>query len=152
VQENTYNFQFDQLKEIKNDESIPFLYGEAQNYICSYKWCKNVLRCWYDENSSILDKLGLFLFEIDPTNKDVDKYIWIIVGDLPSVYLDASIETGKEALETYCILMEEWADNVLQGHSLEECYPVKAEPIIVNAESLKSRVAFIRKELLGMNI
>lgn len=100
----------------------------------------------------MLDKLGVFLFEIKPANDDVDRYIWIIVGDLPSVYLDASIETGKEALEAYCYLMEEWSNNVLQGHSLDDCYPVEAESANENAALLKKRIAFIRKELLPMKL
>jgi hypothetical protein len=148
VQEINNNFPFDQLKEIEESKSIPQLYEEAKSFLNSHEWCKKVIQAWHDEDFSILDKLGVFLFEIEPANDNVDKYIWIIVGDLPSVYLDASVETGKQALEVYCDLMEEWSDNVLQGRSLEECYPVEAELTNENAELLKRRISFIRKELL----
>lgn len=148
MQENNYNLPFDQLKEVEEGNDIPPLYEEAKSFLSSRKWCKKVEKGWYDEDFSILDKLGVFLFKIQPINDDVDNNIWIVIGDLPSVYLDASVETGKEALETYCELMSEWVDNVLKGQSLEESYPVEAEPTEENAELLKKRIAFIRRELL----
>ena len=148
MQENNNNFPFNQLKEIEEGNGIPPLYETAKSFLYSHKWCKQVEKAWYDEDFSILDKLAVFLFKIEPVNDDVDNHIWIIVGDLPSVYLDASVETGKEALETYCELMSEWVDNVLKGQSLEESYPVEAEPSEENAELLKKRIAFIRRELL----
>ena len=148
MQENSHKFPFDQLKEVEEANGIPPLYEKAKSFLCSHKWCKNVEKGWYDEDFSILDKLGVFLFRIEPINSDIDNHIWIISGDLPSVYLDASVETGKEALETYCELMSEWVDNVLQDKSSEKCYPVEAEPTKENAELLKKRIAFIRRELL----
>jgi hypothetical protein len=148
LQENNYNFRFDQLKVIEESVEMPLLYGEAKAFLHSHNWCKKVIKVWYEEDLSILDKLGVFLFEIEPINDEVDSYIWVIVGDLPAVYLDASVQTGKEALKTYCDLMEEWADNVLQCTPLEESYPVEAKPNRENAEHLKKRTAFIRRELL----
>ena len=148
MQENNHNFPFDQLKEVEEGNDIAPLHEEAISFLYSHKWCNKVGKGWYDEDFSILDKLGVFLFEIEPINDDVDNHIWIIVGDLPSVYLDASVETGKEALEIYCEIISEWVGNVLKGQSLEESYPVAAEPTQENAELLKKRIAFIRRELL----
>jgi hypothetical protein len=78
----------------------------------------------------------------------VDDFIWVIAGDLPFVYLDKSITTGKEALTTYCELMQEWSDNVKAGKSLNECYPVPVDPTLESAKLLSDRIAFIRQELL----
>ena len=148
VQENNHNFPFEQLKEVEEGNNVPPLFEEAKSFLCSHKWCKGVQKGWYDEDFSILDKLGVFLFKIEPINNDIDSHIWTIVGDLPSVYLDASVVTGKEALETYCELMSEWVDNVLKGLSLDESYPVEAEPTEKNAELLKKRISFIKREVL----
>ncbi|MEO6133932.1 MAG: hypothetical protein ABIP35_02190 [Ginsengibacter sp.] len=136
------------LTEIEEIQAILSLYYEAKNYIEDFDWCVSTKKCWYDKDFGIYEKIGIFLFEIEPLNENVDDFIWVVVGDLPSVYLDKSIKTGQEALEQYCELMQEWADSVKSGNSLEECYPVPVDPTIENAELLNSRIAFVKRELL----
>lgn len=138
----------DKLTEIEELQSILGLYYEARNHLESFEWCVSTKKAWYDKEHGIYEKIGVFLFEIEPINDTVDDFIWVIVGDLPSVYLDKSITTGEEALETYCELMQEWADNVKSRKSLDECYPVPVDPTEENAELLSRRVAFIKRELL----
>ena len=138
----------DKLTEIEEIQAILGLYYDAKNYIEDFDWCLSTKKCWYDKDFGIYEKFGVFLFEIKPLNNNVDDFIWVIVGDLPSVYLDKSITTGQEAVEQYCELMQEWAENVKCGKSLDECYPVPVDPTIENAELLSSRVAFVRRELL----
>ena len=38
-------------------------------------------KCWYDKDHGIYEKIGIFLFEIEPINDTVDDYVWVIVGD-----------------------------------------------------------------------
>lgn len=87
-------------------------------------------------------------FEVEPMTETVDKFIWIIIGDLPTVYLDEGVKTSQEALKLYCELMSEWADNIVEGLSLDGCYPVNVEPTMENAGLLRRRIDFIVKELL----
>ena len=136
------------LTEIEELQAILGLYYDAKNFIEDFDWCVSIKKSWYDKDFSIFEKIGIFLFEIEPLKENVDDFIWVIVGDLPSVYLDKSITTGQEALKRYCELMQEWADNVKNEKSLEECYPVPSDPTIENAELLSSRIAFLRRELL----
>lgn len=138
----------DKLTEIEDIQAILSLYYDAKNYIEDFDWCISTKKCWYDKDHGIYEKVGVFLFEIEPINDTVDDFIWVIVGDLPFVYLDKSIKTGEEALETYCELMQEWSDKVKSGNSLDECYPVPVDPTRENADLLSSRIAFIRRELL----
>lgn len=138
----------DKLTEIEEIQAILSLYYDAKNYIEDFDWCVSTKKCWYDKNHGIYEKIGIFLFEIEPINDTVDDFIWVIVGDLPSVYLDKSVTTGEEALKTYCELMQEWADNVKSEKSLDECYPVPVDPTKENADLLSSRISFIRRELL----
>jgi len=56
--------------------------------------------------------------------------------------------TGKEALKIYCEIMTEWADNILHGKSIENCFPVNASPTMGNANLLKRRIEFIKTEIL----
>ena len=140
--------KLDTLTEIEEIQAILGLYLDARGFLEEFKWCLSTKKCWYDKKYGIYEKLGVFLFEIEPIDDSVDDIIWVIVGDLPSVYLDKSVTTGKEAIETYCELMQEWIDNVKNGKSLEECYPVEVEPTIENADLLNTRIAFLKRELL----
>lgn len=140
--------ELDDLSEIEEFKRILKLHDEAKGYLESFHWCLKTKKGWYDNDHGIYEKVGVFLFEIQPIDNRVDDFIWVIVGDLPSVYLDKSVKTGKEALEIYCNLMMEWAENVKNGRSVSECYPIPVEPIVENAELLENRIVFIRRELL----
>ncbi|MFN0257446.1 hypothetical protein [Pedobacter ureilyticus] len=136
------------LSEIEELKCVLELQIKAQNYLQSFNWCKSIKNSWYDKEFSIYNQIGVFLFEIEPTSSEVDNFIWIINGDLPSVYLDKSVKTASEALEVYCELMEDWSENVKSGKSLTDSYPVQAEPTMKNADLLLTRVSFIKSELL----
>jgi hypothetical protein len=137
---------FDSLKDVEEFQAILMLYNEAKTYVENFKWCKKIIKGWYD--FGIYEKIGVFLFKIEPISDEVDDFIWIIVGDLPSAYLDCSVLTGKEALKIYCEIMTEWADNILYGKSVENCFPVNASPTMENANLLKRRIEFIKTEIL----
>ena len=136
----------EELTEIEEFESILNLYRSAESYLKSFEWCKNIINGWYD--FGIYEKLGVFLFEIEPDNDSVDSLIWIIQGDLPTAYLDSSVQTGIEALDVYTDLMEEWANAIIDDVPVDECYPVDAEPTKSNAQLLLSRTDFIRNEVI----
>ncbi|NEU06984.1 hypothetical protein GZH53_01555 [Flavihumibacter sp. R14] len=136
------------LSEVEELECILKLHDQAKKYLRSFDWCVEIKKSWYDHEYGIFEKVGVFLFEIQPIDEGVDDFIWVIVGDLPSVYLDKSITTARRALETYCELMEDWVENVVEGRSVLESYPVPVDPNIENAELLSSRIRFIRRELL----
>ena len=75
---------------------------QAEKYITGFKWCKKI------NNSQIYYNLGstlcVFLFDIDNSQsvEEGDNILWVIVGDLPSMYLDTySIKSLKEPLECY---------------------------------------------------
>jgi hypothetical protein len=68
---------------------------------------------------------------------------------LPSAYFVVeACPRPAEALEIYCEIMEDWADNVIAGADLSESYPVSVEPTIEHADMLKGRIDFIRKKLI----
>jgi len=145
------NIDLDKLTEVEEYKTILLLYDEAVAFLERQKWCNKVIKGWHEKDLSIYEKLGVFLFQIEPSDESTDIYVWVIQGDIPTVYVDQSVTEGGEALKIYCDLMDEWADNVLQGRTLEDCYPVDAEPTADNARLLKKRIAFIRKELLMQN-
>ena len=72
--------KFDTLTEIEEIQSILGLYDEAKKYLESFDWCISTKKCWYDIDHGIYEKIGIFLFEIEPINDTVDDFIWVIVG------------------------------------------------------------------------
>ena len=138
-----------ELHDIEELQSILTLYEKAKGYLAGFKWCLGIANGWYDPKFCVFDKVGVFRLEIKPIDETVDKLIWVIVGDLPSVYLDAGIKTSKQALTIYCELMREWADDVIQCNDLNNSYPVQAEPTLENAQLLIKKIEFIRIELLS---
>src|ERR1700761_3304853 len=83
------------------------MHKEAENYLKNFKWCKEIKNC------SLYTNIGkvfcIFLFEIDNAASIEDNFLWIIVGDIPPMYLDTfGVKTTGEVIETYVDLAEEW--------------------------------------------
>src|SRR5689334_18694724 len=78
--------------------------GKAREFLLSFKWCRNIRRSWF--GWGVGGVCAVFFFEIDPSSKNADKWLWVIVGDLPPAYLvvDAS-PTPLAALANYADLM-----------------------------------------------
>ena len=99
--------------------------------------------------------IGLFLvrFEhgISSGEGQGDNEIWVVVGDLPSIYFETEdIETRAEALRVYCNIAENWADRVINGEDLSGIYPIPAEATQEHARMLKSRIETIREEFIPL--
>ncbi|MES2446893.1 MAG: DUF4826 family protein [Bacteroidota bacterium] len=134
----------------ENEVELSGLILKAKDYLARQKWCNEILSGWL---SMYWDGvLAVFLFKINPLSSDIDDYVWIAVGDLPTAYIDVeSAKNTKDVLECYVFIMSDWAENLLAGNSLEESYPVEAPPTKKYGEMLKGRLDiikdFIKEEL-----
>jgi hypothetical protein len=127
-------------------EDLTKFINEARVYILSQSWCMEVQDGWLAEEWEGI--LSVFLFKIKPINKDVDDYVWIIVGDIPPAYIDIeSAKTSSEALYAYCYIMKDWAETVIAGKSVEDCFPINVEASEKHAQMLLSRISFIESNL-----
>lgn len=78
-----------------------------------------------------------------------DQELWVVVGDLPAAYfVTEDARTAPEALEVYCELMEDWAERVLSGGEVSDCFPIAAEPTDEHARMLLSRLEYVRQEFV----
>lgn len=134
------------LRETREFECILDLQFRAKSWLERQTWCIEVIKSWYA--LGLYEKIGVFLFNIVPENDDVDDFVWVVVGDLPTVYIDKLITTPNDVLIEYCYLMQDWAEHVLKGLPLDECYPVIAPPSHENAELLLKRISFIRENFI----
>ncbi len=123
---------------------------EARAFIGSHPWSPGV------EAVSLLEGIGgvVAVFQVElrtAIGSSQDRSLWVVVGDLPSVYLvKDELSSGPEVLETYCELMEEWARTVIAGEPLDEVYTVRAPATVENAEALLSRVGSLRADIIPM--
>lgn len=80
---------------------------------------------------------------------DGDWESWVGVGNGPTIVFDTpDALTPVLGMDLYCWIAEDWADSILAGRSLAECYPIAAAPTKKHAVMLKTRVAFIREKLI----
>jgi hypothetical protein len=122
--------------------------ARAKAYLTAFKWCHGIKEAYFGDGVGKI--VAAFLFRID-SPPDVDEWIWVVTGDIPSVYMDTyETSTPALALDCYCFLMEEWVAAVRgEGDlSLDEVYPVDAPATPGNADALERRIEFIRTEII----
>lgn len=139
------------LKDINADiefyNEVVEKHTEAEKYLLSFYWCKKI------KESFLCANLGrvfcIFVFEIENSASLEDDFLWVIVGDIPSMYLDFFGENTTAAVtRNYIELAQDWIDHIRKGQSVNECYPFNAEPTIELAELLDKKISFMRDTLV----
>jgi hypothetical protein len=123
------------------------MHQKASLYIKGFRWCREV------KDSTLYLNLGstlcVFLVEIDNIASNEDNFLWIMVGDIPSMYLDVyGAKTTIEVLSRYNALAKDWIFNVEHKLSVDDCYPFDTESTIKMAYMLKKRVDFVEKTII----
>jgi hypothetical protein len=91
---------------------------------------------------------GVFRAEAEPAAPDVDREVWVVVGDLPPLYLVTDdIDTPEEALAAYIDHRRAWVEAVRANHSVAHLAPVNVEPTKEWAKALATRLDLL-EELL----
>jgi hypothetical protein len=120
---------------------------EAKNYINSFSWCESIRNSYFAEGVGKI--FAIFLFNISSVRRDVDKWMWIIVGDIPPAYLPwEDCHSSREAFDTYISGMKKWVQLAREGReaSPEDCVPPVNVPATLEwAESLDSRLRSLQE-------
>jgi hypothetical protein len=123
------------------------LLDRASGYLSSFQWCDQILESYF--GLGVGRFVAVFLFRIRPTKPEVDEWLWVIVGDLPSAYLVTDQTPNPAcALKTYIVLMRQWVEAVMKGESVEDLIPVNVEPDVTWAAELQGRLNLLEAELL----
>jgi hypothetical protein len=133
------------LGKLKKVEDLPLnhvaipLAESADRYLTSFSWCCGLKGKYLGFCEK--EVLGIFLFEIEPTRSDIDKWLWVIVGDLPPAYLVLDHATNvNEAARIYIKEMKKWVNAVSSNKPLNDLMPVNVEPSRENAAMLNERL------------
>jgi hypothetical protein len=117
---------------------------EARDFLLSFRWCNGIVNAYLGDEAA--PHFAVFLFLIQPALPGVDRWLWVVAGDLPPAYLVCDLaRTPSEAVKAYVCEMSKWVAAVRSGQSLEEIIPVNAEPSIANADLLASRLSLLEE-------
>jgi len=129
------------------EEGCDQLFDKANVFLDSFAWASNRKNLWVAD--CIPGVLGIFLVELDPQGRDIDQYIWVVVGDLPPAYLSSEYaKSPKDALDGYMGEMLAWVEAVEKGEPTDELIPNNGAPTLANAKTLRSRLEFLGREIL----
>jgi len=133
----------DELEELKT------LTAEAWAFVQSYRWNPPIADLVLA--FGVAPILGLYLMRFEPGGKPCDAERWVVVGNLPSMHFETDdTPTPALALQLYCAIAQDWADNVMEGRDLSDSYPIPVAPTHEHAKMLLGRIEFIRKELIPL--
>jgi hypothetical protein len=123
------------------------LVQSANSFLEQFAWARVKGSPWVGD--AIPGILGLFLVELEPSEVDIDQFIWVLVGDIPPAYISTQYASSpKEALECYIAEMRAWETAVRKGESTEGLIPVNGDPTEANAAVLSSRLLFLETRVL----
>jgi hypothetical protein len=133
-------------------ERLAWLRHEAERFLQGLRWTPPIAELTLAFGVAPIAALFLARFARGIEGQgNGDTEVWVMVGDLPPAYFVVDdCHRPADALEVYCDLMEDWADNVIAAADLSASYPVAVEPTIEHAHMLKGRIEFIREELIPL--
>ena len=119
----------------------------AEKYIRSFPWCKNVREVYFGDGYGGV--VAVFLFHIEPTRADVDKWLWVISCDVSPAYLVTdSCKTPSQALEGYIEEVSKWIQMAKQGRASKDVIPVYMPATPENAADAQRRLKVLQEAIV----
>jgi hypothetical protein len=100
--------------DAEDTELLKEMTSRATRYIESFSWCDAVLDTYF--GGGVGGIFAVFFFRIQPSRAEVDPWIWVMVGDVPSAYLPlTNCESPAEAFRMYLDGMSRWVELARDG-------------------------------------
>ncbi len=118
--------------------------SEAKEYILSFNWCNKINESYFGvvEPSCF----GVFLFKIEPFYPVVDRWLWVVVGDIPPAYLVCDKSSNPDdAIRAYVYEMRRWVVAVENGLPVDGLIPVSGGATVEVAKMLGSRIDLMQE-------
>ncbi len=140
------NIDYDSGEEV---EGLRALQAEARVFIESDSWAPPIADLVLAFGVAPIVALFLVKFENPTAPEEAER--WAVVGNLPSMHFETDdTPTPALALQLYCAIAQDWADNIFEGRDLSDSYPVDVAPTREHAKMLLGRIDFIRRELIPL--
>ena len=135
----------------EDDKLVRDLIDEAHAYVGSFVWCRAIEES-YVSDIAVGGVVAVLLLRINPGGREVDEWLWVVVGDLPPAYITTDVGPNAAcALDGYMGEMQAWVEAAKAGRSVDDLIPVEtaghSEQDI--AEMLDSRLDFLNREILS---
>lgn len=125
------------------------MYKEARDYTESFSWCRGVKGAYF--GLGVGGVVAVFLFRIEPNKSNIDEWLWVVVGDLPSAYLVTDVSpTPAAALQTYVREMKKWVRAARSRRSVKELIPVNVPATRSWANRLRRRLEFLERDIVPL--
>ena len=133
--------------DLRDTHLLNGMLEEATDFIRGFAWSGTIGRRWL--GLGVGGVIAVFLFELEPTQPDVDDRLWVVVGDLPPAYLvTEDAPTARDALTGYVDEMSRWVAAARAGAPVGDLIPVNVPPTPENADLLERRLVFLRDTFL----
>jgi len=131
----------------EDTELLRVMADGAANFLKSFPWCKKILTSYFGDGFGGV--VGVFLFHIEPTREDIDKWLWVVFGDVPPAFLviDRARKPSR-ALECYIEEVSRWVELAKQGRSSTKVIPVLVPATPENAVDIESRLKMLREVIV----
>jgi hypothetical protein len=141
------------LEQMRGDDEIDDallreMSERSSAYLLSFKWCAAVTESYF--GGGIGGIVAVFLHKISPTQPDVDEYLWVVVGDVPSAYFVVDdLKSPREVLESFIWHRLQWVRSARRGKEpADTVMPVPVPATPQNASELHTRLKTIKREFL----
>jgi len=120
---------------------------QAAQYVRSFAWCLELHEQFFADGVGGIAAIFLFFVTIRKVKKP--EWIWVVVGDFPSAYMELGAGGNPQAvLLRYIEGVEEWLDASVEERLSGDLIPILVPPGAELLESLRGRLATLRSLVL----
>jgi len=122
--------------------------AQAEMYLSRFPWCQSIKANYF--GAGVGKVAAIFVINIVRSRADVDEWMWVVVGDIPSAYIAIDdCKTPSSALVAYIREMRLWIQLAKQGRTSSEVIPVNVPPTAEWARKLERRMDFLQENILS---
>jgi hypothetical protein len=120
---------------------------EACEYLLSWDGCPAVTESYFA--GGVGGILSVSLLRIVPEDPDIEEYLWVVCGDIPSAFFTVEDGTTPRAVVlAYVARMMDWVNALEAGTSTDHLFPIDTLMTPELGRELKSRLEFIEELVL----
>jgi hypothetical protein len=120
---------------------------KAIGYVQSFEWCVELHDLYFGDG--VGGVVAIFLFRVTIRGVEDSEWIWVVVGDLPSAYMEFEpSHSPRAALLRYIVGVEAWLTAPEEEREDGDLIPIVVPAGAEFIETLKGRMDTLRSGIL----